>query len=103
LPPEPVAAAPAKKKEDEGPVIVFGRNVAAEPVPMKNHHEEQRTSWCSGQIVSYEERQQRSGGFFVVMTLTDYGDSVEVKLFHEGTASTRGVSRKASGQGAGAT
>ncbi len=90
LPPEPVAAAPAKKKEDEGPVIVFGRNVAAEPVPMKTITEEQKDFVVQGQIVSYEERQQRSGRFFVVMTLTDYGDSVEVKLFHEGDGKYKG-------------
>jgi DNA polymerase III alpha subunit (gram-positive type) len=43
-----------------------------------------------GQIVTYEERQQRSGRFFVVMTVTDYGDSVEVKLFHEGDGKYKG-------------
>lgn len=91
LPPEPVAApSPAKKKEDEGPVVVYGRNVAHEPVPMKTIAEEQKDFVVQGQIVTYEERQQKSGRFFVVMTVTDYGDSVEVKFFHEGDGKYKG-------------
>jgi DNA polymerase-3 subunit alpha (Gram-positive type) len=90
LPPEPVKAAPTKKKEDEGPVVVLGRNVAAEPTPIKTITEEQKDFVVLGQIVSYEERQQRSGRYFVVMTVTDYADSVEVKLFHEGDGKYKG-------------
>jgi DNA polymerase-3 subunit alpha (Gram-positive type) len=90
LPPEPEVQAAPKKKEPEGPVVVFGRNVAAEPVAMKTITEEQKDFVVMGQIVTYEERQQRSGRFFVVMTVTDYGDSVEVKLFHEGDGKYKG-------------
>jgi hypothetical protein len=53
LPPEPEVQAAPKKKEPEGPVVVYGRNVAAEPVAMKTITEEQKDFVVMGQIVSY--------------------------------------------------
>jgi DNA polymerase III subunit alpha, Gram-positive type len=84
IPPEPPPSAEAPKHKEEGPVQVFGRHVAVEPTPMNLITEEHNDFTVQGRVVIYEERLQKSGRWFVMMTVTDYTDSVEVKLFHEG-------------------
>ena len=86
VPPPPEAAV---EKKEEGPTVILGRNIAAEPTPMNKVVEEQKDFTIQGQIVSYDERQQRSGRWFIVMTITDFTDSVDVKVFHEGDGKYR--------------
>lgn len=65
------------------PVIVYGRKIAEEPQSM-NVTEECNGFVAQGEIISFEQIQTRSGRFLIKMTITDYNDSLDVRLFLEG-------------------
>ncbi len=65
------------------PVVVYGRKIAEEPKSMAVT-EECNGFVAQGEIISFEQIQTKSGRFLIKMTLTDYTDSLDVRLFLEG-------------------
>ncbi len=64
-------------------VIVFGRKIAEEPQSM-DVKDECNGFVAQGEIISFEQIQTRSGRFLIKITITDYTDSLDVRLFLEG-------------------
>ncbi|SRR5579871_590554 len=86
LPVLPVAEEkPAASSAPKAPsaVIVFGRKIAEEPQSMAVT-EECNGFVAQGEVISFEQIQTRSGRFLIKMTITDYTDSLDVRLFLEG-------------------
>ncbi|GGE46253.1 DNA polymerase III PolC-type [Pullulanibacillus camelliae] len=76
-----------KKKEEEtapsapvGP-IRFGYAIDDEPVPLKNITEEERRITTQGYVFDVEFRELRSGRTLALFKITDYTDSILVKVF----------------------
>ncbi|HUO56604.1 MAG TPA: PolC-type DNA polymerase III [bacterium] len=87
LPPLPEPAAAEKPAGfDAAPkpaaVVVYGRKIAEEPQSM-NVTDEQNGYTAQGEIIVFEQFQTKSGRFLIKMTITDYADSLDVRLFLE--------------------
>ncbi len=75
-----------KKKQQEaeeepaGPVK-YGYDIKDDPVPIKQIVEEERRITVQGYVFATETRELRSGRTLVLFKITDYTDSIQIKLF----------------------
>jgi DNA polymerase-3 subunit alpha (Gram-positive type) len=70
-------------------VLLYGRKVT-EPHQSMAVTDEQKGFVAQGEVISYDQRQTRSGRHMVKMTLTDYTDSLDVLFFHENDGKFKG-------------
>ncbi len=74
----------ARKEEGEGSAvskIAIGYEIDDEPVPIQSISEEERRMTVQGEVFRTELRELRSGRTLLLFNLTDYTDSIQVKLF----------------------
>lgn len=71
----------AKKQLPEDPDIFFGRSFDGEPIPIKEIQEEIGEVVIRGRIESYEDREIRNEKFLVSFAVTDFTDTIAIKLF----------------------
>ncbi|MBB6452886.1 DNA polymerase-3 subunit alpha (Gram-positive type) [Salirhabdus euzebyi] len=69
--------------ENEGP-FMFGYPIQDEPTKMKEIQEEERKITIEGYVFNVEIRELRSGRHLLMAKLTDYTDSIQVKIFSNG-------------------
>lgn len=74
----------AKEDRAEAKVInkvVLGYEIKEEPVPIQTITEEERRIAVQGEVFRVEQRELRSGRTLLTFNLTDYTDSIQVKMF----------------------
>ncbi len=90
LPPEPEQKpAEANAPKAQISTLIFGRTIAADPQTM-SVTDEANGYVVEGEIILYEEFQTRSGRHLVKMTITDFNDSLDIRLFHENDGKFKG-------------
>ncbi|MFC0524176.1 PolC-type DNA polymerase III [Pontibacillus salicampi] len=67
----------------EGPLLI-GYNIKDNPEPIENIQEEEGRMIIQGHIFEAELRELRSGRHLLMIKLTDYTDSIQVKMFSKG-------------------
>ncbi|NLM38181.1 MAG: PolC-type DNA polymerase III, partial [Firmicutes bacterium] len=94
-PPEPfyepsapaVETKPAPERLVSGGVLL-GRKIKEEPVPISNVTAESETVVLEGEVLKTEVRTMRSGRNLLLFDLTDYSDSITVKVFNNNKQET---------------
>ena len=71
----------ARKQMLEDPDIFFGRPFDGEPIPIKEIQDEIGEVVIRGRIESYEDREIRNEKFLVSFAITDFTDTIAIKLF----------------------
>lgn len=61
--------------------VVIGHGIREEPVPIQTIVEEERRIALQGEVFRVETRELRSGRTLLMFNLTDYTDSLQIKLF----------------------
>ena len=74
---EKKAYKPKTKRISDG----YGREFDGEPIPLSSIREEMGQTVVHGDIITVEERTLRTGNTLFAFTLTDYTDSIRVKIF----------------------
>ncbi|MYL33180.1 PolC-type DNA polymerase III [Pontibacillus yanchengensis] len=77
-----------KSKDDdevlhEGPLLI-GYNVKDDPEPIENIQEEEGRMVIQGHVFEVELKELRSGRHLLMVKITDYTDSIQVKMFSRG-------------------
>lgn len=76
------ASADNKRKKGSGNVAFkFGKSINDEPINLENIVEEEKSVTIQGYIFNKEVRNLRSGRQLLMLKITDYTDSIELKLF----------------------
>ncbi|MDO5294346.1 MAG: PolC-type DNA polymerase III [bacterium] len=70
-----------KKKLPKDPSVVYGRNFEGDMVSIVDVQDEIGEIVVHGKIVSTEERELRNGKTLLMFSLTDFTDSITVKIF----------------------
>ena len=65
------------------PSVIYGRPFDSEPVPMASLGEEPSEVTVRGEVFQTESRETRSGRIIFTVALTDYTDSVRMKLWFD--------------------
>ncbi|MDD4752840.1 MAG: PolC-type DNA polymerase III [Desulfitobacteriaceae bacterium] len=63
------------------PDIIMGKRIKGEPAPLETVIEEEKSVVISGQVFGLETRELKSGRKLIIFNLTDYTDSIGVKIF----------------------
>ncbi len=71
----------ASKKLPDDPDIVYGRPFDGESIPISEIQDEIGEVVIRGRIESYEDREIRNDKFLVSFTVTDFSDTIAIKLF----------------------
>ncbi|WP_202078016.1 PolC-type DNA polymerase III [Bacillus sp. YIM B00319] len=61
--------------------ILIGYKIKTDPVPIQQIMEEERKICVQGQIFNVETKELRSGRTLLIFSITDYTDSITVKMF----------------------
>jgi len=82
---EAVAERPAKNEKaqeqpDETP-LAFGYDIEDEPIPLRDIQDEEKRVTVQGYVFDVEKRELKSGRTLVLFKITDYTDSILVKIF----------------------
>lgn len=70
-------------KRSDNPNVIYGRDFEDEPIKLETVMGEMGVITFHGQIMSTDRRQLRSGKFLLIFDVTDFTDSITVKLFLE--------------------
>ncbi len=71
----------AYRKLPEDPDIIYGRNFDGETIPISEILDEIGEVVIHGKILSYEEREIRNEKYIIIFNVTDFTDTISVKLF----------------------
>ena len=88
-PPEKKLSSPEEKTTrrraslTNDPTVIYGKNFEDEPVPMDQLGEDPRTVAVRGEVFATESRETRNGRIIFTVSLTDYTDSIRMKLWFE--------------------
>ncbi len=72
---------PLKRSDD--PDVIYGRDFEDEPIKLETVTGEMGVITFRGQVMSVDKRQLKSGKFLLIFDVTDFTDSITVKLFLE--------------------
>lgn len=72
-----------QSEKESGDIIIKGKIIKKDPVPIETIFEEDRNISLWGQVFSYEEKETRTGRTIINFDITDYTDSISCKLFLE--------------------
>lgn len=78
-----VASSTKQEEKKNGPGIIFGRNIKAEPQAIASVTDEARNIVFCGEIVTFEVRALRSGRFLLTFDLDDASDGISGKAFFD--------------------
>ncbi|PKR78658.1 PolC-type DNA polymerase III [Halalkalibacillus sediminis] len=72
--------------EDEKPKgpLVLGQSIQDEPIGIQNILDEEKRMTIQGYVFDVDIRNLRSGRDLLIISITDYSDSIQVKLFSKG-------------------
>src|SRR5699024_9383515 len=79
-----IAKAQENRKKNEArkqEVFMFGYKINDEPIAIENILEEEQRKTVQGYVFASETIQLRSGRSLLIMKVTDYTDSIEIKVF----------------------
>ena len=65
------------------PTVIYGKNFDDEPLPMEQLGEDPRVVTVRGEVFATESRETRNGRIIFTVSLTDYTDSLRLKLWFE--------------------
>ncbi len=65
------------------PTVIYGKNFDSEPEPIESIGNDPRTVTIRGEVFQAEERETRSGRIIFTVSLTDYTDSLRMKLWFD--------------------
>src|SRR5699024_921459 len=69
------------KHQNEEVPFSIGQKIMDEIIPMEQIQEEERRVSVQGYVFDVEVRELRSGRSLLIMKVTDYSDSLEIKMF----------------------
>lgn len=69
------------KKLGDDPSVIFGRNFEGEITKLSDISEDSDRVVVLGKIMMVDERELKSGKFLYILDITDYTDSIKVKIF----------------------
>lgn len=70
-------------KRSDNPNVIYGKDFDDEPIKLETVLGEMGVITFQGQIMAVDKRQLRSGKFILIFDVTDFTDSITVKLFLE--------------------
>ncbi|MCM1308817.1 MAG: PolC-type DNA polymerase III, partial [Butyrivibrio sp.] len=70
-------------KRSDNPDVIYGRDFEDEPIKLEAVEGEMGAITFCGQVMSVDKRQLKSGKFLLIFGVTDFTDSITVKLFLE--------------------
>jgi DNA polymerase-3 subunit alpha (Gram-positive type) len=73
--------APERKDEDTGAIVLKGRDIKSDPVPMKSISIDSQKVTIEGDVFSSECRETRKKAIMCTLFVTDYTSSLTVKCF----------------------
>ncbi|MCL4516026.1 MAG: PolC-type DNA polymerase III [Firmicutes bacterium] len=65
--------------------VIMGRRIKGDATPLRQLVEEERSAMVAGEIFRLEVKELKSGRRLITFDLTDYTDSITVKIFEEET------------------
>ena len=68
-------------KRSENPDVIYGRDIEGDPITLDNVVHEMGEIIFRGQVMNVDTRELRSGKFILMFDVTDFTDSIQVKLF----------------------
>ncbi|MDO4261433.1 MAG: PolC-type DNA polymerase III [Eubacteriales bacterium] len=68
-------------KRSDNPDVLYGRDFDDEPMPLEQVVEEMGEVTVKGKLLNVEEREIRGERTIITMTLTDFTDTIHVKMF----------------------
>lgn len=71
----------ASLKQPDNPDVIYGRDFSEEPIPISDIIGEIGEVVVSGQVIKFETREVRSGRTLVMFDITDFTDTISVKMF----------------------
>ncbi|GAB4072569.1 PolC-type DNA polymerase III [Barrientosiimonas marina] len=74
----------ARQKEAQDKPVMLGYKIQDEPAQMEEIQEEERRITVQGYVFSAEIRELRSGRSLLILKVTDYTDSLQIKMFSKG-------------------
>ncbi|MEW6723698.1 MAG: PolC-type DNA polymerase III [Bacillota bacterium] len=72
---------PSAKPQSTGPTILFGRSIRSQALPIVDVTDERRGVTVAGEVISLEVRDLSTGRQMLTLDLTDYTDSLTVRVF----------------------
>ncbi len=69
------------KRKSSDPDVIYGYDVSADPVSISEIDEEQNDVVIKGEVLLCEARELKNGKYLFKFSLTDYTDTISVKLF----------------------
>jgi len=78
---ESAAAAAAPAEQPRAERLVFGYEIRDEPVPLSSITEEEKRITVQGTVFGLESKELRNGSTLYTFNITDYTDSIMVKVF----------------------
>lgn len=73
-----------RKKTEQNKRFSLGAKIQEEPIPMEQIQEEERRVVVQGYVFDVHIRQLRSGRSLLIAKVTDYTDSLQIKMFSKG-------------------
>lgn len=70
-------------KRSDNPDVIYGRDFEDEPIKLETVEGEMGVITFHGQVMAVDKRQLKSGKFLLIFDVTDFTDSITVKLFLE--------------------
>ncbi len=78
---EKAAALAVEEKTDAVTTLMIGYEIKDDPVPIKQIQEEERRVTIQGTVFNAEVKELKSGRHLLTFNITDYTDSISVKVF----------------------
>ena len=78
---ERVSGAPAPLKRDNNPDVLYGKDFEGEAIPLESITGEMGEVIVRGQVMEMEERKIRNEKSILIFSITDFTDSITVKMF----------------------
>lgn len=73
-----------KQTGEQNKPLMLGYNIQDEPMQMEDIQDEERRVTVQGYVFSAEIRELRSGRSLLIAKITDYTDSLQIKMFSKG-------------------
>ena len=70
-------------KRSDNPDVIYGRDFEDDPIKLETVEGEMGVITFHGQVMAVDKRQLKSGKFLLIFDITDFTDSITVKLFLE--------------------
>ncbi len=71
----------SNSRQMENPDVLYGRDFEGEPIPIQNIENEMGEVIIRGQIRTLEWKELKSGDFLLLMDVTDFADTISVKVY----------------------